>query len=398
MSEEKRLALFTRVLAVGFLGALGFSWTLWISTRDYPLVPFFGFSETISFPFPLDYLVLGMLVSLLLALVIRPAARMVIPPLLLVLAVLFLQDLNRLWPSFYEFSFFLLVIATFGMHARDEREASRILNTLRFMLAAVYFWSGFLKFTPTFYHQTFPWFVGPLMTFVPALIPHLSVVGVIAACLEVFFAIGLLVPRLRTLALFEATAMHALIFFLIGPFRDNWNDSAWFWSLCTLAFLWVLFYKAPAFSVRRLIPERWSEPRFVPQLLAVAFLGLLPALNLLNRWPSPLSFNVYTGNVASGELTVRKNLAQKLPPSSRSFIQEVNQEYVRLDIYAWSAKEFNANPLPEKKVFKALLAYVCRDAAGPEDATLKYQEKTGWGIAPVRSIYHCDKAKSQSTN
>src|SRR3989344_277982 len=141
MTESKRLEWFTRTLAVAFLLCTAVSGSLWISTRLYPLVPIAPFIA--AFPYPLDYALLVVVVALLVGLIIRPRSKALIVALLVGLAVLFLQDQNRLWPSFYEFAFFFFVLAGMRMHAPadEEREASRVLMACRFILAGVYFWS-----------------------------------------------------------------------------------------------------------------------------------------------------------------------------------------------------------------------------------------------------------------
>ncbi|MDC4225486.1 MAG: hypothetical protein MPW17_09975 [Candidatus Manganitrophus sp.] len=138
-SEEKRLILLIRLLAVFVLLCLGFSWKLWISSRLYPLVPLFGLVP--AFPYPLDYLFLALFSGLLLALVIQPRSKMWVGLIVAIFTILFLQDQSRIWPSFYQFFFCFLLLLTYRSDGGEE-EAHRILIGFRFILAAVYFWGG----------------------------------------------------------------------------------------------------------------------------------------------------------------------------------------------------------------------------------------------------------------
>lgn len=199
-SEERRLVLVVRALVVSILVCLAVSWRLWLSSRLYPLVPAFGIVP--AFPWPLDGAVLALLVALLAALACRPLSRPIAGAAVAVLAVLFLQDQSRLWPSFYLFGFLLLLLLG---HRPDggEAAAARTLAGMRFAVAMAYFWGGVQKLTPQFFHQEFPLFVRPLTDLLPGPVPGLPVVGAAAAVAEVVFGLGLLTKAFRRLALWR---------------------------------------------------------------------------------------------------------------------------------------------------------------------------------------------------
>lgn len=378
-SEEKRLEVFTRLLAVFVLLCIGFSWKLWISSRLYPLVPVFDFIPAL--PYPFDYVLLGMLCAVLCGIVVRPRSKLLVGLVLAGFAFLFLQDQNRIWPSFYEFFFLFLLLITHRANAGAD-EAHRILTGMRFVLAAVYFWSGLLKLNPRFFNETFPWFLQPLTDLLPFQIPHLPTIAVFGALFEVLFGIGLLTRRFRTFALYDAMLMHALIFFLIGPLRNNWNSSAWIWSAATAVLAWTIFRKAPAFQFREMFGG--LRPHAVPAALAVVFIGILPLLNNVNLWDSALSFNIYTGNVSRAEISMYSDDARHLPRELSPFIT-VRSRTATLDINAWTGDAFNANPYPEKRIFKAVLGTICSHLP-LRSAQLFVQEKSGWFIP--RSVHH----------
>lgn len=383
-SEEKRLILFIRVLAGSVLLCLGFSWKLWISSRLYPLVPLFGLVP--PFPYPFDYLFLALFAGALLALIVQPRSKIWIGSIVTAFTLLFLQDQSRIWPSFYEFFFLFLLLLTYRDDGGEEA-ARRTLIGMQFIVAAVYFWGGIQKLNPSFFYEEFPWFLRPLTDLLPFKVPFLPAIGVFAAVFEALFGIGLLTKRFRTFALYDALLMHLLIFFCIGPVRNNWNDSAWIWGAATAAMAGLLFYKAPPFAFK----EMFGAPplyRF-PQALAVLFIGILPLLNNINRWDSPLSFNVYTGNVTSAQIGVPPAAARHLPAALSPFLSE-REGWAVLDINAWTMHEFNANPYPEKRIFKAVFGTVCSYL--PErSARLFLSEKAGWFFPKSTYLYGCEE-------
>jgi len=381
-SEEKRLTFFIRLLAVSVLLCLGFSWKLWVSTRLYPMVPLFGLIP--AFPFPLDYLILALFAVLLVAVAVRPRSKILIGSVVAVFALLFLQDQSRLWPSFYQFFFLFLLLLSYRSEGGEE-EAHRILAGGRFVLAAIYFWGGVQKLNPHFFNEEFPWFVRPLTDLLPFAVPFLPAVGVFAALFEVFFGVGLLTKRFRNVALYEAMAMHLAIFFLIGPIRNDWNDSAWIWGQTMAVQAWVLFYKAPPFDFKKMFAA--PRPYNLPQALAVLFIGILPLFNNVNRWDSALSYNIYTGNVTHGEIRMHPDVAPRLPAELSPFVSR-RDGWAVLDLNAWTMHEFNANPYPEKRVFKAVFDTICAHVPD-RSVRLFLNEKAGWFFPKSLHQYGC---------
>jgi hypothetical protein len=307
---------------------------------------------------------------------------------LVVFAILFLQDQSRLWPSFYQFFFLFLILVTFRNRAGSD-DSHRILVGMRFIAAAIYFWGGLQKLNTHFFNEDFPWIIEPVTRLLPFDISFLPTVGIFAALFEVFIGIGLLTKRFRTIALFEAMLMHLVIFFCIGPFRDNWNNSAWMWGLAVAAQTWILFFKAPAFDLKQMFSAPWFCN--IPQALAVLLIGIMPVLNNVNRWDSALSFNVYTGNVNYAEIVMRPDVVDQLPAELVPLVSVYPDVHIAvLNLNAWTATEFNANPYPEKRIFRAVLRTVCEYL--PEgSAWLYFREKSSWFSPEAAERYDCKK-------
>ncbi|MEX0669191.1 MAG: hypothetical protein WD060_01875 [Pirellulales bacterium] len=382
MSEEKRLATVARTLALAMLLCLGFSWRLWISTRLYPLVPALGLVP--RFPWPLDVAVLVLLVVLLIALAFRPLSRPLAGAIVAVVAVLFLQDQSRLWPSFYLFFFLLLLLSSHGREG-GEPAAGRTLAGMRFAVAMAYFWGGVQKLTPHFFCAEFPWFLKPLTDLVPVPIPGLPVIAAMAAGFEVLFGLGLLTKRFQAVAMYEGLAMHALILICIGPLRGNWNDSAWIWGQTMAVLLVLLFYAAPPF--RMTVMFDGARARNLVQAAVVVFLGVLPVLNNVNRWDSAISFNIYSGNVNRAQVLMYADEAATLPAEMAVHVA-IQGEWAVFDPNAWSMQQFNAGVYPEERIFRAILGVVCRKLP-TASARLVVEEKASWFLPKATHIHAC---------
>ena len=141
------------------------------------------------------------------------------------------------------------------------------------------------------------------------------------------------------------------------------------WGLAVAAQTWVLFFKAPVFDFRTMFGAPWFCN--IPQALAVVLIGILPVLNNVNRWDSALSFNVYTGNVNYAEIVMRLDVVDQLPAELVPFVSVYPEFKIAvLNLNAWTLSEFNANPYPEKRIFKAVLRKVC--AYLPDDFRLAF--------------------------
>lgn len=370
-SDERRLAAMGRLVAGSMLLCMAFSGPLWLSTRAYPLTPLCGIIPPL--PWPIDAAALGLVGSLLLAVMVRPLARMPVTMLVVLLALLFAQDQSRLWPSFY--SCFLLLILLAG-HDRSggDMAAGRTLVGMRFTVAAIYFWGGVQKLTTHFFHEEFPWFIRPLTDLVPMPEGWIPRLGIAAAVFEITFAIGLLSRRFRGIALCDAMLMHAAILVCIGPLRGHWNDSAWIWSLTMAAQAWLLFYAAPAFEPATMFA---GPPARVLAAAGVAVLvGVMPAFHTLGLWDAALSFNVYTGNVNAASIVMLPEAADRLPAELQPHVVR-EPRWAMLDVNAWSQSLFNAGVYPEIRVFRRLFEAVTQDLP-PASARLVVVERATW--------------------
>lgn len=369
--EQHRLVAFTRVLAVSVLCCLALSWRLWVSRPHYPMVPVFDFIP--SLPHPFDHALLGLLVAALLGIVVWPRSKVLIGVVLAAFGVLFLQDQSRLWPSFYQYTLLFVLLISYRCQ-EGVADAQRILSALRFVIAMLYFWGGVQKLNPYFFYEEFPRFVQPMVQLLRFETSLLPTVAVLAAVFEVLIGLGLLTRRLRSFALTGAMLMHLLIFFSIGPLRDNFNNSSWTWGMTVAVQTWTLFWQAPPFRFKTM----FAAPRFgsAPQWLVLLLVGFMPVLNNFNRWDSALSINVYSGNVDYAEIHMQPHVVALLPDEIAEMV-DVGFGNAVLVPNKWSLHEFDANTYPETRIYKAVFHKV-GSYLPVGSARLYIGEKAGW--------------------
>ena len=200
---EHRLRI---AIAAALFAGLALSPKLWFTERVYPTTPVLTFLRSI--PAPLDYILYGAMLALLVAIAIvaRPAKLIWSFTALAITVALF--DQSRWQPWFYQYLIMLIAVALGGDSA---------LNTCRLVIVCTYFWSGLQKTNGDFIHNVFPYMTGSMGTI-------LNPLAFIAPLIEVAIGIGLLTRRFRTYAIYAAIAMHAFILLAIGPFGQDSNS------------------------------------------------------------------------------------------------------------------------------------------------------------------------------
>lgn len=212
----------------GLLSGLAVSYPLWLNRRPYPLAPVWPFQPL---PHPLDlWLFLGLL-ALLAAIILAKRPRWWIAGFLVLAFLEAVQDQTRWQPWFYQFA---LMLAAIGFAGSERPKAA--LNTCRWMVASMYFWSGLAKLNPSFAANIVPFLLAP---FTKHSFGHLVYA---AGIIEAGIGAGLLLPRSRRVAVLLAVAMHAAILVAIGPIGSNYNPAIWSWNVSMAALLFVLFW------------------------------------------------------------------------------------------------------------------------------------------------------------
>jgi len=346
------------------LGACGFgllaSAPLWLSSRQYPLLPVAGWFPIL--PPPWDKWFFSALVFALLL-----AWRWYRGAVIFFLCgslFLALGDQSRWQPWFY--LYWVMLFLTLA-------EPPAVLAGCRLAFSAVYFWAGVQKCNAKFFTIGAPWFVKPAAAWFPAsVVTMLQWTVASAPLLEVFISLALWFPRSQRAALGAILCIHLSSLLFLGPLGHKHNLIVWPWNLAMPALAGALFLASGPLGAT-LANLRHSARNFV----VVALFCCLPGLSFFGWWDSYLSFSVYSANLAEADLFVSDALRQQLPPEVRAFVHptpvafdpRLQGPYV-LVLQLWAESELKVPPLPEPRGYRAIGRYVAGYASGADDVHL----------------------------
>ena len=366
---EHRLRI---AIAAALFAGLALSPKLWLTERVYPTTPVLPFLRSI--PAPLDYILYGAMLALLVAIAIvaRPAKLIWSFTALAITVALF--DQSRWQPWFYQYLIMLIAVALGGDSA---------LNTCRLVIVCTYFWSGLQKTNGDFIHNVFPYMTGSMGTI-------LNPLAFIAPLIEVAIGIGLLTRRFRTYAIYAAIAMHAFILLAIGPFGQDSNSVVWPWNIAMICFVLILFWQSDVSPKTIVWPSEGAYQRAV-----LVLLGIAPLLSFFNLWDGYLSSALYSGARNSGVVYVTDPLKDRLPKEIVAHIYPSNKPGTSILILRdWSMTELNAGIYPEPRIYKSLARYICTYAHDPSEMKLWIKQANVLLSADKQVSYDCPSLTS----
>jgi hypothetical protein len=140
----------------------------------------------------------------------------------------------------------------------------------------------------------------------------------------------------------------------------------WPWNLAMVAFVVLLFGGTEESAGAILWPRAGWFPR-----IALAALGVLPALSLVNVWDAYLSFALYSGVGNLDYLRVSDALAARLPNTvQQHVIRTQTPDVKQLRLIDWSYAELNVPINAEPRVYRAIARELCRYEQKPEELQL----------------------------
>ena len=363
---DRRVAWLRGTLLLSlFLGMLA-SAPVWLSVRSYPLLPIASWVPQL--PPPADVAMFGAMLFALLAAAWRYREAVIF--FLAAAVFTWAQDQQRGQPWFYLYWAMLMMSLLPGKSA---------LAACRWAVTAVYLWGGIQKCNARYFEVVPTWFVEPMKDWpVPALAVEAMRWAVWAApFIEIAFAVGLWMPRLRKITLISLSALHGCAILLLGPLGHDYNWVVWPWNLAMVALAWTLFAterptsspaKSPK-STAHLKPASALSPftalRDLSQsrlaLALTAAFCLLPMLSFKGKWDSAFSFSLYSENQAVANLFVTPAFAERLPEPLKKHIQPfpgqfdpLHQGPLLFAFQAWCYEELHVPPLPEPRAYRAV--------------------------------------------
>ena len=361
----RRAALARLVLGGALVAGLLICRKLFLSARLYPLTPVID--ELPAIPSPLDVIVLGALVGVIAIAAVVPRPRAWIVASLGLALVLAVMDQSRWQPWFYQY---LVMLAAFALPR--ERGTTAALDVGRLVVAGTYVWSGVQKLNPVFAADVFPWFVEPVLAVVPSTVRAIvSSAWIVVPLVEIGIGLGLLVRRLRNVAVIAAVVVHAVILGLLGPLGHAENAVIWPWNVAMALLVVLLFWRdvAPAW------PRAADVRTHVACAVVAVLFWMMPALSFVGLWDAYLSGALYSGNVAQGIVAITPRLRARLPAEVDRHVIVNRVGTNVLTVWDWSMGELHAPPYPERRVYLNVARTLCRYGEAPDDLKLVVVER-----------------------
>jgi uncharacterized membrane protein YphA (DoxX/SURF4 family) len=360
------------IVSVAMVAGLVLSLPLWFSPqRLYPTAPMIP-----ALP-PMPALIEALLLGA--ALAGLALGRRGVFVSLATLALFVVWDQSRLQPWLYQYAAILAVVAL-------VRDRARALATCRFIVAAVYFWSGLQKANAAFIDRVWPDVAASLVAFAPAV----RAMAISVPIVECTIAIGLLTPRFRRAAAWTAVAVHAFILVLLVASSEN--SVVWPWNVC-MALLVVTLFGASRVASRSILLQPSAG-----HACAVVLFGLMPALSFVGLWDAYLSSALYSGNTQQAMIYVMPGVVEHLPPVIRDNTWQMSAP-MYIDLNRWSYAELNVPTYPAARVFRRAASDVCRHYAAFGEMELRILDRPDWRTGQRRSqFYRCGgESRSQLT-
>lgn len=342
---------------------------LWLTTREYPVVPIFP-----SWPVLPSHYGPWMLGVTLLSLVaaawfFRPATIFFLAAIL----YLYCCDQNREQPWMYIYWVMLL------LNLLPERTA---LAGCRLALSIVYLWAGMQKLNGTFFSTVPAWFVQPATDWgwPNAVVAGLRMAVVLTPLLEVFIAAGIWLPKTRWLAIAVAAMLHGAALLFLGPVGHDVNLVIWPWNIAMVALFVVLFASRECVS----LPQTLRDLRgSLSGMLVVGLYGLLPILSFFGWWDSYFSFALYSYNLPKAEVYVTRSFVEHLPARLRVFVYPVKhfnpafQLPFMFEHPIWAEAEMGVPPLPEPRGYIVMFQHISAYSMNNDDCFMLVETRRG---------------------
>lgn len=370
-TDQHRIDWVRYLTIVGIAASLLIAPRLWLDDQFFGCVAIFG--DWFRLVWPLDWIFLLAIGGLLIPAAVSPQPWFWVRIWCLLFFVRAVWD-RMLWQPYLFQYFFMMVIvgfrggSTWRFRNRTEAPTSdpaAALHAIRLIVVSIYVWSGVSKFNFMFLTHAVPqmfgvwlpdWVAGPLAE--NSWVIPLS---------EVLIAVGLLIPRLRLVAVAMAVLMHVSILVVIGPWGSGINHVVWPWNLVMIAVLPVIFWRSAVGPGQVLGVASSRIHRVIFLLFAIA-----PGLSYVGLWPHYVSFKLYSGTNAIAFVFVNERLLHELPADVRDHFELIDEEdYAgRLELDRWSLNRLRAFAPSEKMVFLHIARRFCRLAKDDSECRL----------------------------
>lgn len=345
-----------RILAIlSTLSMMLYAPDLWITTKDFPVIPLFDWIPIPTTPF--DSIFAGLFFVSQVVYIFKPKRWLGWVVLLLYL-FLALVDQNRLQPYFYQSALTILAIVLY----KEKTDSKKILFTIYLIFIATYFWSGVHKLNAIFYEQ---WMHALLkhFSFIPEVI--LQVLTYAVPWLEGILGVFLIFNKTRKVGVVGIVAMHSIIIIMLLYLGYGFNVIPWNVQniLSVLILFWYLKTNAAFGFFSQLISPQ--------KIVILGFTFILPLSNLFGGWDHLLSFSFFTSKLDYYYIQIDDSLKDKLPESAQKYYR-TNENMTVIYLNEWAGDINKVLLYPQPRVAKKVEQYVLSFAG---DSTIKNPTK-----------------------
>lgn len=358
-SIQTRLQWTFRILLMAMLGTWLLSNKVWMTDRNFPVVPIIDGIP--SLPSPIDYLMYSILIVLAIYQVMYLENRNTKIALVAVLTFLMIGDQMRWQP--YNVQYLFMTIGLF-FYPKFKEE---LLRTFQMIIVIYFIYSGIQEVNSIFIEQIFPWMITPLAVIFPAKIePYILGGGYIFPFISIAAGIGLLFKKTRLYSMYAGIIINVFYLYALSPLANDWNHAILPYNAAMALFTYVLFAETEN-DAKSIF---WS-PKFRYHQLALVFFAVLPLLSFAGIYDRMQSYNTYSGKALYAKIYVTEALVERLPDGVKRYIYRPADGDPYIETTYWSADALKVSPYSEKRVYEQLEKYICTFAEGDCPARLE---------------------------
>jgi hypothetical protein len=354
-----RLQWTFRVLLLATLGTWLLSTKVWMTDRNFPVIPIF---EGIpSLPSPIDYIFYSVLIVLAIYQVIYLENRNTKIALISLFAFLMVGDQMRWQP--YNVQYLLM---TFGL-LFYPKYTDELINVFRLIIVSFFIWSGFQEFNSEFSDSIFPWMALPIADKFPSKMePYILDSGYLFPIISIFSGVGLLFSKTRNIAVWVAISIQLFLFYALSPMGNDWNHVILPYNVAMMLFCYLLFYDSK-FQIKDIF---WSKTFRFHQITLILF-TILPLLSFAGFYDRMQSFNIYSGKAWYAKIYVTEKLVDRLPDGVKRYVYRPADGDPYIETTYWSIDALDVAPYSEKRVYNHMYTYICSFSEGECEARLE---------------------------
>ncbi len=347
--QTKRITQVLWLIAVTLFLQVYLSYNLWIPIdRTYPIVPFFD-----GLPINLgngltSFFSVAMLGCVLSAAVFVHYRKWLLPIALFLLAILILDDLNRLQVWIFIYMGLLGVLA---IHAWQKLTTPMAWRSLQFIVAVVYFWTGTQKLNAHFNENVYSWLIGIFESTAWLKDNYLST-GYLVGATELLIGLALFWRKTQKAAVLFVALLHFSILLLLIKY-DAWNTVVYPWNIAMIVLVVLLFWQ----SQQSIVTDKHKRPTAWVLLL----FGLAPILDFGGYWMHELSFGMYSGISLEGQLYFDDYAADDCVPEvfwADDLLYQSKEESA-LSLDDWAMENLNVPPISTPYAFRTTAKEFC---------------------------------------